>query len=128
MEVRYARERYPGVAGVVGIDEGANCQQFAYELLRHFGKQIPDFRSSELWADEIHTEKVSEYEALDLLFFTTEGESCGAHIGVYLGENEVIHLSKDIGRPQIMGLDEFPKIDRYKILLGAKRARYETGG
>src|SRR6266545_5225071 len=32
--VRYDGARYPGAAGVVGLDGGANCQQFAYELIR----------------------------------------------------------------------------------------------
>ena len=61
MEVRYAGERYPGAIGVAGVEEGANCQQFAYELVRYFGIQVPDLRSSDLWADEVYTEKVSEY-------------------------------------------------------------------
>ncbi len=42
MSVRYVGKCYPGATGVVGIKDGANCQQFAYELLRHFGRRVPD--------------------------------------------------------------------------------------
>ncbi len=126
MLVRYVGKCYPGAAGVVGIKEGANCQQFAYELLRHFGRQVPNMRSSELWADETYTERVNELEPLDLLFFTKDGDPWAAHIAVYLGESQVIHLSQEVGYPQVLGMDEFSRIDRYKILLGAKRVRYET--
>jgi hypothetical protein len=36
-QVRYDYERYPGTPGVLGLVGGANCQQYAYELLRAFG-------------------------------------------------------------------------------------------
>ena len=127
MAVSYAGECYPGAVGVVGIEQGANCQQFAYELLRHFGRSVPDLRSSDLWADEISTERVGKFAPLDLLFFSETAESWGAHIGVYLGDGKVIHLSKQVGFPEIRDLSEFGKIELYKILLGANRARLHNG-
>jgi hypothetical protein len=55
-QVRYDHERYPGAPRVSGVVGGANCQQYAYEFLRAFGYAIPDFRSSNLWADTAHSE------------------------------------------------------------------------
>jgi N-dimethylarginine dimethylaminohydrolase len=66
-QVRYVSSNYPGTAK--GLNKGANCQHFAYELLRHFGVTVPDFRSSELWADTVYTERVLEFELLDLLLW-----------------------------------------------------------
>jgi murein DD-endopeptidase / murein LD-carboxypeptidase len=49
--VKYNSAHYPGAPGVNGVVGGANCQQYAYAILRYFGRQIPDFRSSDLWED-----------------------------------------------------------------------------
>ena len=54
-QVCYDYEGYPGTPGVLGLVGGANCQQYAYELLRAFGYATPDFRSSDLWADTTFT-------------------------------------------------------------------------
>jgi len=56
----YDGSKYPGNPKCKGIKNGANCQYFAYELLRHFGFTIPDFRSSNLWEDKIYTKKVKK--------------------------------------------------------------------
>ena len=37
------------------INTGANCQVYAYELLRFNNKNIPDYRSRELWEDTIYS-------------------------------------------------------------------------
>src|SRR5688572_13661830 len=66
LTVRYDGARFPGTPGVAGIAQGANCQQFAYELLRHFGYAVPDLRSSELWADTEHTSRADTLEPFDL--------------------------------------------------------------
>jgi lipoprotein Spr len=60
-QVRYHR------GGVRGVDGGANCQQYAYEFLRAFGYRIPDFRSSNLWADTLHTVVTASPERFDLV-------------------------------------------------------------
>jgi hypothetical protein len=38
-----------------------------------------------------------------------------------MGDERVIHLSKQVGLPAIWSLDEFTKNDRYKVFIGAKR-------
>jgi hypothetical protein len=62
-----------------GIETGANCQNFAYELLRYFGRHVPFLRSSNLWDDTEHTIVVDKYQPLDLLLFNrtrNAGSSC----------------------------------------------------
>lgn len=101
---------------------GANCQVFAYYLLRSYGFVVPDFRSSELWADREFSELITDnYQPLDILFFHKKNESYGAHIAVYIGNNQAIHLSKKIGTPVIWTLDTFFEYPRYTFLLGGKR-------
>src|SRR5687767_7490333 len=90
--VRYNGACYPGAAS--GLAQGANCQLFAYELLRHHGLLLPAFRSSDLWADTEFTEAVSVPEPLDLLLFNKAAEAWGAHVAVYLGDGKAIHLAK----------------------------------
>jgi cell wall-associated NlpC family hydrolase len=102
---------------------GANCQRFAYELWRHYGYEIANFRSQELWNDAAWTFVVKRLRPLDLLLFNRDPEARGAHIGVYLGDHRVIHLSKQMGKPVVWPLEEFARHDRYKIFLGAKRLR-----
>jgi hypothetical protein len=41
---RYDARRIPGAAD--GLDDGANCQHFAYELLAHHGRTVGALRSS----------------------------------------------------------------------------------
>ncbi|HMB29599.1 MAG TPA: NlpC/P60 family protein [Blastocatellia bacterium] len=123
MNVRYDGSRFPGAPGVSGVAEGANCQQFAYELLRHFGYSVPDLRSSELWEDTDYTYRAGSLEPFDLLLFSADGKAFGAHVGVYLGEEKVIHLSKEAGFPEIRELAWFQNTPRYCTLLGAKRCR-----
>ena len=121
--VRYNGARYPGATPSADGDlsAGANCQLFAYALLRHFGLVVPPRRSSELWADTRHTEHVCDLEPLDLLFWNRTGEPWGAHIGVYLGDGHAVHLARDVGVPVVWPLGEFDKHPGYRVFLGAKR-------
>jgi murein DD-endopeptidase / murein LD-carboxypeptidase len=118
---KYDASKYPGSKNCSGLVNGANCQYFAYELLKHFGRIVPDFRSSNLWEDSIHTMRVVELEPLDLLLFNKNENSYGAHIGVYLGENKVIHLCKEVGFPIVWDMEEFGKRNNYSYFIGAKR-------
>ena len=122
--VRYDGARYPGAEGVAGLDGGANCQQFAYELIRHFGFAPPDYRSSELWEDEAHTRAVvGELAPCDLLLFNRTPSAWGAHVAVHLGGQLAIHLSRRAGVPVIWRIEEFRLRPEYACFLGAKRAR-----
>jgi hypothetical protein len=117
--VPYDGARFP----VRDIAAGANCQAFAYALLRHFGHMISDFRSSNLWEDVRETDIVTELAPLDLLLFGAGADPYGAHIGVYLGEGRVIHLSKRVGKPAVWPLERFAREKGYEVFIGAKRVR-----
>ena len=122
-DARYDASCYPGMADWKGLRSGANCQQFAYEILRHNGSNIPDFRSSDLWEDTRYTEVVSEFLPLDLLLFNRTTAPWGAHIALYVGSGKAIHLAKKIGSPTIWTFDEFSKFPEYKHLIGGKRIK-----
>jgi hypothetical protein len=120
-QVRYDHKRYPGAPGVRGLVGGANCQQYAYEFLRAFGDRIPDFRSSDLWADTALTVVSKCPEPLDLVLVQDKPNPWGAHVGVYLGNRLVLHLSQKIGVPAIEPLELLRQRAQYRYLIGFKR-------
>jgi len=104
------------------MDDGANCQTFVYEILKQATPWfVPDFRSDELWNDIKYTEKVEVLEPLNILLFNKNEDSYGAHIGIYVGNNRVLHLCKEIGFPAIWDLKQFESNDKYRIFIGSKR-------
>jgi hypothetical protein len=127
-EVRYVGARYPGSPAVrarPGLAEGANCQLFAYEVLRHFGLQPPDLRSSELWLDTGSTGEVTVPQPLDLVLLNSTRDPWGAHVGVWAGddagEGKVLHLCAEAGRPALWSLPMFAVRPSYRELIGYKR-------
>ncbi|MFI8510235.1 hydrolase [Streptomyces sp. NPDC085460] len=126
LSVRYDGSRFPGAASVAarpGLGPGANCQLYAYEVLRHFGLNPPDLRSSELWDDTERTVRVpvDGLRPLDLLLFNSVDRAYGAHVGVWAGEGEILHLCAEAGRPVVWRPEDFAARERYGVLLGAKR-------
>ena len=119
--VAYVSSRTPEVSDPENLDAGANCQLYAYELLRHFGKIVPDFRSSEQWEDSTFSITVNELKPLDLMFYNDEPKAYGAHVGVYVGNSLVLHLSKENGTPKIEKHTELMKNKKYTVFVGAKR-------
>lgn len=106
------------------LSDGANCQVFVYSFLLYFGIKIPtEFRSKELWQDKKFTKLVKKPKLFDIMFFNKNNESYGAHIGVFLGNDMVIHLSKKIGYLSIWKINDFKKYKQYKFFLGAKRVK-----
>lgn len=121
LTIRFDYDRHPRSAEF-DFNQGANCQLYAYALLRHFGVEVPPFRSSELWEDEMHTRKVSELQPLDLLLFNRTDHPWGAHVAVHIGDERVIHLSRKVGVPAIAAVEEMLLQPEYRIFIGAKRA------
>ena len=119
--VHYVGRKYPGNA--IGLREGANCQHFVYELLRHYGYKIPDFRSSQLWEDRKHTRQVRAMRPLDLLLFNPNRKSWGTHFAICVGPDRFLHLCREIGRPVVWTKAQFHKRARYHILIGIKRMK-----
>jgi len=120
-KVLYDHKRYPGAPGLQGVARGANCQRYAYEFVRAFGFVIPDYRSSELWADTAHSKFSKRPKRFDLVLVHNVPEVWGAHVGVYLGNGHVLHLSKKIGAPAIESLQSMMRRAQYRFLLGFKR-------
>jgi hypothetical protein len=119
--MRYDARCWPG--STVQLDGRGNCQTFAYAVLRHFGRVIPDFRSRELWLDEKFTFEAAPYAALDIVLFGATHEAYGAHLGIHVGDERVLHLSKHVGIPAVWTLDELARNPRYRVRIGAKRTR-----
>ncbi len=126
-EVRYVGARYPGSPAVrarPGLAEGANCQLFAYEVLRHFGLTPPELRSSELWADERCSVRVAVPRELDLVLVNATRDAWGAHVGVWAGRNQVLHLCAEVGRPALWDMTEFASRPGYRVVVGFKRVEH----
>ncbi|MGO9602285.1 MAG: NlpC/P60 family protein [Candidatus Binataceae bacterium] len=119
--VRYDGSCYPGRAQ--GLERGANCQHFAYEFLRHHGFEVPNLHSSELWTDAKYSTIARRIRPLDLILFNRTRKAWGAHVGVYLGDKQVLHLCKSAGCPEIWTLDQFAAMPAYRVLVGIKRFR-----
>ncbi|WP_328826367.1 hydrolase [Streptomyces sp. NBC_00252] len=122
--VPYVGSRFPGSSAVAdrpGLEAGANCQLFAYEVLRHFGLTPPDLRSSDLWADTESTTRVAMARPLDLLLFNADDEAYGAHVGVWVEGGRVLHLCAEVGHPVVWEMGEFAARRRYRVLVGIKR-------
>ncbi|MFE1172385.1 cell wall hydrolase [Streptomyces sp. NPDC058773] len=110
------------------LDRGANCQRYAYAVLRHFGLLIPPLRSAELWADTRATHRVDRPQPLDLVLFdggpaAGRPPGYGAHVGVHLGPDEVLHLCREAGRPVVWRYADFAARPRYGRFLGTKRVK-----
>jgi hypothetical protein len=120
----YAGARFPGSAAVrerPGLAAGANCQLFAYAVLELFGRKPAPWRSSDLWADTEMTCRVPVARPLDLALFNATDEPWGAHVGVVVGEERILHLCAEVGHPVVWSMGEFAVRDRYRTLLGFKR-------
>lgn len=120
--VPYVGALVPGAEPGLGVTEGANCQRYAYAVLRHFGRMVPALRSRELWLDTASTVTVEEPQPLDLVLFGPTPDPYGAHVGVCLGGTEVLHLSSEVGLPAVWGFDAFAARERYQTRIGYKRA------
>lgn len=80
--VVYNARHFPGGPRTNGLEGGANCQQYVYELLRHFGFTVPDFRSSALWEDTEYTVVSGAVRCFDLVLVNSRPSAWGAHLGL----------------------------------------------
>jgi len=105
---------------------GSNCQRYAYGVLSLFGLWCPPLRSSDLWLDTTATSVVDSPQALDLALFNPTDEPYGAHVGVWMARDEILHLCDEIGTPVIWPIGEFASRPRYATLVGLKRVNRST--
>lgn len=120
-EVTYQSKRIPGVPNQEDLSLGANCQVFAYELLHVNGVKVPNVRSSELWADTQFSFVPDRFKALDLMLYNATPQAYGAHVAVYIGAGNVMHLSLKNYKAQIIAHSEMLTQAEYAIFIGAKR-------
>jgi hypothetical protein len=121
-EVPYEASQIP--AGDNGLGRGANCQRYAYAVLRYFGYELPPYRSSDLWADRVYTHVVEgALEPLDLVLFAADDDPYRAHVGLWTGDDGVLRLCRSVGVPSIWGLEQFAAQPEYRVLIGAKRLK-----
>lgn len=65
----------------------------------------------------------SDFQPLDILFFHKNENAFEAHIAIYIGNNQVIHLAKYLVKPIIWTIEEFLEFEKYQVLIGGKRFR-----
>ena len=123
--VPYIGERESGGFPRGNLSAGANCQRWAYEVLRHFGFTVPDLRSDELWHDTVATRQVDAPRPLDLVLYKGDADPFGAHVGVWTGD-AVAHLCREVGRPTVWPQPEFDLRPRYAVRIGFKRPTLST--
>lgn len=121
--VPFDGSRYPGAENPSPIEDGGNCQRYAYEVLAQFGHRIDDLRSSQLWADTDTTSHVraNDLTPLDLVLLNAKADAYGAHVGLVIATDQVLHLSREVGHPAVWSLADFAVRPRYATLLGGKR-------
>lgn len=120
-DVPYVGSSFPGAVPRSSVSEGANCQLFAYAVLAMHGFDLPDLMSSELWADDEHTQVANDPQPMDLVLFSGDGTAYGAHVGVVVAADEVLHLCKEVGRPVVWPWSAFAARPRYAVVVGYKR-------
>ena len=103
------------------LSVGANCQVYAYAVLTHFGKHPPLLRSSQLWTDQCQTIPVTILQPLDLMLYNKTAAAYGAHVGVHIGNDQVLYLSLDLGLPTIQTHQRLLSQKKYAHFIGAKR-------
>ncbi|WP_369370633.1 hydrolase [Promicromonospora sp. Populi] len=114
----------PGPSG--GPELGANCQLYAYSVLGLAGRQVPPHRSSELWGDtSLAHPRLGDLEPWDLVLFNRSlnhgAAAYGAHVAVYLGDDRLLHLCAELGRPAVWTRADFAARERYASVIGAVR-------
>lgn len=58
---------------------------------------------------------------LDLVLFNRTQRAFGAHVGIFVGGDQILHLSKQVGVASVWRLNEFARLPRYSTIIGAKR-------
>lgn len=125
-DVEYVGDRYPGSPAVTarpGLDAGANCQLYAYAVLRQLGLEPPDLRSSDLWSDASATARVTVPKPLDLVLVSRSADAWGAHVGVWAADDQILHLCAEVARPAVWTMADFVARERYRVLVGFKRVQ-----
>ena len=95
----------PAVRARPGLADGANCQLFAYEVLRHFGLDAAGAAVERaVGGHGVDHQRVAVPRPLDLVLVNSSRDPWGAHVGVWAGDDKVLHLCAEVGRPALWDL------------------------
>ena len=79
---------YPYVYGGNSLTKGTDCSGFTYLIYQHFGISIPRTATTQYnFGKKI---SVSELKPGDLIIY---GESQIEHVGMYIGNGQIVHAS-----------------------------------
>lgn len=125
----YVGEQHPLASDLAPLAHGANCQRYAYAVLALYRRTVPALRSSELWVhDGLQHVSASDVQPLDLVLVNRTADPFGAHVGVHVGADAVLHLCAEAGRPTVWTYAELAARDRYHVLLGWLRVPTTANG
>lgn len=57
------------------------------------------------------------------MLYHNKPNAWGAHVGLYIGDNKVLHLSAEVGKPEIRKHEDFKLSGKYIYFIGAKRLK-----
>ena len=85
----------PYVWGGTSLTKGADCSGFVLSVFAKYGISLP--HSSRAQANSGTRIKMSEAKPGDLIFFQGTYDTPGAsHVGIYVGNNMMIHCGKPV--------------------------------
>ena len=70
-----------------------------------------------------HTFVVEQYAPFDLILFNRAHSAFGAHVGVFVGDDSVLHLARRVAVPAVWNMRVFAETSSYGEIIGAKRTR-----
>ncbi len=123
--VPYVYSALPGGGDPPSWLTGSNCQRYAYGVLSLFGLRCLPLRSSEFWDDREGSAVVADPKPLDLVLFNRSADPYGAHVGLWMAPQEILHLCREVGVPAVWPPAEFARRARYATTIGFKRVRSE---
>ena len=86
--MQFLGNRY--VYGGTSLTNGTDCSGFTMRIYQHFGYSIP--RTSASQAAALPSVSRSDVRPGDLFFYGSGGVS---HVGMYIGNNQIIHASNE---------------------------------
>ena len=103
---------YPYVYGTAGPDT-FDCSGFTMYIYKQFGYSLPHSATSQ-WLSGMGTKiySISELQPGDLVFFSTNG-SYPTHVGLYIGEGNIVHASTPQDGVKISSLDTSYYVENY---------------
>lgn len=84
-------EGYPYVYGGQSPSTGFDCSGLVYYVFRNFGYTLNRTADQQYYNGT--RVKWGEWKPGDLLFFSTDGSGYISHVGIYVGDNQIIHAA-----------------------------------